>query len=70
MDLTLKYFNFMISLGISHLVVAVISAVVGVLIYRNNVKDADPLFDKFDKKVKPLVKKVNELADKVEEKLK
>jgi uncharacterized protein YoxC len=55
---------------ISYVLVALIGAIIGVLIYRNNVKDFSPKFDEFDEKIKPLVDKVNELADKVEEKVK
>lgn len=53
-----------------YVLVALVSATVGVLIYRNNVKNVAPKFDKFDEKIKPLVDKVNEIAEKVEQKVK
>lgn len=50
---------------ISYVVVGVVSFVLGILVYRNNVKDIGPIADKFDEKIAPLVDEINELKKKV-----
>ncbi len=53
---------------VSHVLVAVIGFVIGVFVYRNNVKDADPIASKVDKKWDEYVKpKLEELEKVIEE---